>query len=370
MPNQFPTPPAPPPPAFFDDDDKPPLTPPEEIPPIPPDYQTPETLAAPIVRESPFKIIVPILLIVIVIGLIGLVAYKLLGSKKTAVPSAQQPITLTYWGLWETPSIMKPVIDAFETANPGIKINYQMQSQADYQERASTALDSQKPPDVVRLHSTWLPLFYQKFFPSPANTVSAAEIQTNFYPAAKQVVISNQVYGIPITMEGLGLFANTKMLEAKSLPIPKTWEDLQVAAKTLTEKDQTTGKIIRAGVALGNTENVDAWPDIVSLMLLQGGANLLSPTEKSVTSTLKYYTSFASGSKATWDNTLPNSTLAFANEKVAMIIAPSWQAVDIQTINPSLTWKVAPVPQLPEVEPVNWTSFWFEAVPKNSTHSN
>jgi ABC-type glycerol-3-phosphate transport system substrate-binding protein len=51
-----------------------------------------------------------------------------------------------------------------------------------------------------------------------------------------------------------------------------------------------------------------------------------------------------------------------------MILAPSWKAIDIQTINPNLSWKTVPVPQLPDVAPVNWTSYWFEAVAKNSQH--
>jgi multiple sugar transport system substrate-binding protein len=159
------------------------------------------------------------------------------------------------------------------------------------------------------------------------------------------------------------------MFEALSLSTPKTWEDAQTAAKALVKRDSVTNKITRGGIALGNTVNVDYWPDIVSLMLLQGGANLLNPNATTINSTLRYYTSFASGANAVWDNTLPNSTIAFANEKVAMILAPSWKAVDIQTINPNLTWKVVPVPQLPDVTPVNWTSFWVEAVPKNSQHS-
>ncbi len=365
--NQFPTPPSAPPPAFFDENTT--LVPPEEIPPIPPNYQAPDSIAPPVIRESPFKIIVPVVLVLLVLGLIGFFVLKFLNAPKPAGSDPKNPTTITYWGLWETPSIMKPVIDTFESANPGIKVNYQLQSQLDYQERANTALDSQKPPDVIRLHSTWLPVFYTKLIPAPANTISETEIKTNFYPAARQLVLTSQVYGVPMTMEGLALFINTKMFEAKSLSAPKTWEDLATAAKSLTVRDSATGKITRAGVALGNTKNVDLWPDIVSLMLLQGGSNLLNPSEKSLTSTLKYYNSFAGAANGVWDSTLPNSTLAFANEKVAMILAPSWKAVDIQTINPSLAWKVAPAPQLPEVEPINWTSFWFEAVPKNSTHT-
>jgi len=103
-------------------------------------------------------------------------------------------------------------------------------------------------------------------------------------------------------------------------------------------------------------------------MLLQGGANLLQPSTETVSSVLNYYTSFQNDTDPVWDSTLPRSTLAFANEKVAAIIAPSWAALEIQAINPNLLWKIIPVPQLPESPPITWTSYWIESVAKNSKH--
>jgi len=343
--------------------------PPEENRPIPPDYLAPEPIAAPNVQPSPFRFIVPIVAGLLVVGLIAFLGFKLFGNSQNKTTATEEPTTITYWGLWENPSIIKPVVEAFEKENPDIKVNYEMQVSTDYQDRLQTTITSQKTPDIVRIHSTWLPLFYQNLLPAPANTVSTTEIETNFYPAVKQLIINNQIYGIPLTMESIALFVNTQMFEAASLSTPKTWEDVQSAAKTLLITDKLSGKITRAGIALGTTTNVDFWPDIISLMLLQGGANLLSPTASQLTGTLKYYTQFSKGIDAVWNNTLPSSTLAFATEKVAMILAPSWKAVDIQTINPNLSWKTIPAPQLPDVEPVNWTSYWFEAVPKNSQHS-
>jgi len=345
--------------------------PPQEVPPIPPNYIPPKPAEAPVIRKSPFRFIIPALIVLVVVGLIGFAISKMLSIKKSSsTNSSKTPITINYWGLWESPSIFKPVIDAFELENPNIKINYQAQGPADYQDRALTAIDSASTPDIVRLHSTWLPMFYTKLYPAPQSTISPTEISTNFYPSASQVVIGGNVYGVPITMDGLGLYVNTSMLDSVSVSIPRTWEDLQSAAKTLTTRDPNTGKITRAGVALGNTKNVDHWPDIVTLMLLQGGANLLSPDPTNLESTIRYYTSFALGADPVWDDTLPGSIVAFATNKVAMIIAPLWRASDIQALNPSLVWRVVPVPQLPDIEPVNWTSFWIESVPKNSKHKD
>lgn len=351
--------------------DNSPLPSPEEAAPPLPGYQAPASATPPAIKSSPFKIIVPIAIGLVVIGLIAFILFKVLTGgedSETQSVSPDNPVTLIYHGLWEPSSVMKPVIDAFEKANPGIKIDYQLQSPQDYQDRVKTALVGTSPPDIVRLHSTWLPIFAADLLPAPPNTLSATELSTNFYPIVSKLLVSGtQVYGAPMSAETLGLYVNSAILQQKQLQPPKTWEDLLSTAKTVTEIDPLTGKITRAGVALGNTSNVEYWPDIVSMMLLQAGVSLTNIEGPEVGITLKYYTDFVTKHKV-WDETLPSSVVAFANEKVAMIIAPSWIAKDIKAINPSLSWQVVQVPQLPDIDPVNWTSIWFEAVSKNTQH--
>lgn len=322
-------------------------------------------------KRSPLLFIIPVVLIIIV-GVVFLIRGLASGGSKQSdqpLPTKStnaKTVTLNYFGLWEPNQVMKPVIDAFEKQNPNIKINYMPQSSQDYQERLITSLSGETPPDVFRAHTTWLPILAKYILPAPANTISSTEITTNFYPIVSKLLVSNnQVYGVPVTVEGLGLFINTSMLKQKQINAPKTWEDLVTAAKSLTEVDPTTSKITRAGVALGNTSNIDHWPDIVSMMLLQAGVKMTNMKSPEVQSTLDYYTKFVTKLRV-WDETLPPSTVAFANEKVAMIIAPSWRAREIKAMNPSLSWEVVPVPQLPDVEPLNWASIWFETVSKET----
>lgn len=349
----------------------PPLSVPPDAAPPPPGYTAPLATTPPVIKASPRRLFVPLIIGLAVIALISYLIFRIFAGKKTDTlksVSPPQSITLTYFGLWEPPSVMKPVIDAFEAKNPNLRIDYQFQSSQDYQDRLKTALESPTPPDIVRLHTTWLPLFATNLLPALPNTLSATELTTNFYPViSKLLVASNQVYGVPLTAEGLGLFVNTAMLQQKQLQPPQTWEDLLTVAKAVKESDPVTGKLTRAGVALGNTTNVESWPDIVSLMLLQAGVSLTDIQGPEVAVTLTYYTDFVT-KHGVWDETMPPSTVAFANEKVAMIIAPSWKAKDIKAINPSLSWQVVPVPQLPDVDPVNWASIWFEGVAKNSQH--
>jgi multiple sugar transport system substrate-binding protein len=366
MDNQFPLPG----PSASPETTSAPLPVPEEASPPLPGYQPPSAQEAPVIKPSPLKLFIPIGIGIVIVGLLIFLISRIISSlqPKEGRVTSGQPVTLTYWGLWEPSQVMKPLIDEFEKQYPKIKIDYQLQSPQDYQTRLGTALEGTNPPDIARLHTTWLPIFANSLLPAPANTISATEMSTNFYPIVNRLlVVNNQVYGIPLTAESLALFINTTMFQQKSLQPPKTWEDLDTSARILKDVDPLTGKITRAGVALGNTTNVDHWPDIVTLMLFQSGVNLYSPKGDELETTLRYYTQFVTKDHV-WDDTLPNSTVAFANEKVAMIFAPSWRAREIKEINPSLAWKVVPIPQLPDSDVVNWASVWFEGVPKNSKH--
>lgn len=285
----------------------------------------------------------------------------------TQTPKATEVITLTYQGLWEPKEVMQPVIDAFEKENPNIKVNYQVQSSTDYRERLQTTLSSKTPPDIVRFHSTWLPMIYGNLQSAPSNILGTTEITANFYPVVSDaVIINNQVFAVPTTLEGLALYINQEMFDAAGLTAPQTWEDLRTAAKKLTQYDPNTNQITIAGAALGSTKNIDHWPDIVSLMMLQNGVNLfsLSPDTR-VREAIEFYTLFSDTDKV-WSDNLPTSTQAFAAGKVAMIFAPSWRATEIKAINPSLSWKIYTVPQLPDTTPVTWSNFWVEGVSKNS----
>lgn len=353
---------------------------PQETSPAPtfsPPTPTPSPAAAtPPVKSSPFKWVAGFFIGAVLLGLIFFLVTKVVlplfnPSSSETNKSATKQTTITYQGLWEPAEVMRVVLDEFEKQNPDIKVNYTMQSHVDYRERLQTSLSQKVTPDVVRFHSTWLPMLMSSLQVAPAGTITTTEIQSNFHQAVSDaVVVGGQVYAAPTTFEGLALFTNESMFATAGLQPPTTWEDLHTSAKLLTQMDPQTKAITQAGVALGTTNNVDHWPDIVSLMALQAGGNLKQPEAK-VGEALSYYSGFANAESVyySWNSTLPSSVQAFAAGKVAMIFAPSWRALEIKTINPSLSWKIYPVPQLPETPTVTWANFWVEGVPKNAANS-
>ena len=297
-------------------------------------------------------------------------------------------VTLNYWGLWEDSGVMSSLISEFETKNPTIKINYIKSDKTDYRSRLAGRLakdpDTEQVPDIFRIHSSWLPMFSGDLAAVPAATVTNLELDKDFYDVYKNdLKTGTSYYAIPLMYDGLALFYNKDLIQKGGVEIPKSWWDLQTAAAKLTVRDDQ-GNIQIAGVAMGLTDNVDHWSDIIGLLLKQNGADLLIGTtdnDAKIKDVISYYTNFSTKYK-TWDETLPNSTELFAQGKLAFYFAPSWRVFNIEDLNPSLNFEITNVPQLPTLQNISdtsnsssanltniqWATYWAEAVNVKSKH--
>jgi ABC-type glycerol-3-phosphate transport system substrate-binding protein len=320
---------------------------------------TPQTPPPPPKKGFPKKILL-IVAAVLILGGLGFLATKFLGQR-----TSSGEVTLTWWGLWEDESVAAPLIAEYEQAHPNVKITYVNQSQQDYRERLTNSIARGEGPDIFRFHNTWVSMFAKELDTMPASVMSAAEFAETFYPVASSDLTSGTgIVGIPLMYDGLTLFINEEIFESEGKTVPATWDDLRQVALELTTKDEQ-GVITRSGVALGRTENVDHWPEILGLMMLQNGVNLANPTGKLAEDALNFYTIFSTVD-GVWDATLPPSTVAFAAGKVAMYFGPSWRAFEIRQQAPNLRFKAVVLPQLPKATPTEsdtaYASYWVEGV--------
>lgn len=277
--------------------------------------------------------------------------------------------TLTYWGVWEDKSTMQRVIADFEKENPNIKVDYIKQDQNQYRERLITRINNGSGPDIFRFHNTWLPQIYNILLPLPGEVVQKKDFQKWFYKvSAIDLAKNGAIYGIPFGIDTLSLFTNTEIFQAAGAAIPTTWEDFGKTAKALTVKDES-GKIKTAGAALGTFDNITHAPDIISLLFLQNGVDLLnlSSTSQNAVDAIVFYTQFAQGEDNVWDSAFDPSLLAFAKGNLAMYFGYSWDIFNIKALNPSLVFEVAPVPVLSN-RPLTIASYWAEGISLKSKH--
>lgn len=276
---------------------------------------------------------------------------------------------IVWWGLWEDEVVFAPLIEEFQSKNPGVKIVYQKQSQSDYRERLANSFAKGQAPDIFRFHNTWAPMFKEDLDSLPSDVMDASEFARTFYPiAGSDLTIEKKLVGIPLMYDSLTLFVNDEIFAQEGKAPPRMWDELRKVALELTKKDEEE-RIVRSGVALGRTENVDHWPEIIALMMIQNGVDLTDPKGAPAENALLYFTLF-SGTDAVWDATLPPSTVAFAGGKVAMLFGPSWRAFEIKAQNPSLKFESVTLPQLPKEDPsepnFSYATYWAEGVSAKS----
>ena len=291
---------------------------------------------------------------------------KLFGG---GAPSSS-PVTLSMWGLWESPEVFDAVVAKYKETHPNVTINYDDRSivkPTQYKDTVATRLSQGGVPDIVVVHNSWVPGIKSLLSTMPANLMDATAYSSKFYPVAvKSAVIDGKIYAIPAYYDGLVLVYNKKHFEEIEQATPPTaWEEFRRLALTLTKKDEK-GTIIRAGAAIGTADNVDFFSDILGLMFAQAGVQFPSGLDTSkAQDAFSYYMMF-SVADGVWNASMPEASTAFAQEKVSMIFVPSWNLLDIIRARPDLDIGVAPVPQALPESPVSWGSFWMYTVPDKS----
>jgi len=322
---------------------------------------------------------------------IGFLAITLLSANLCGLPlvgslfCGQQDVELTYWGLWEDAdtvnSMLEDFVEAYQSDNPGVNLSVTYEKRSfgsldQYRETLLTRLQQGTGPDLFRIHNSWVEEFSGELSPLPADVLSEEEYALRFYPAAlTSARFDAEILAIPLEYDGLVVFYNEALFEGVNVAETiQTWEDFRREAVRLTtweDNDAARGRIVRAGAAIGTAENVSHSSDVLGLFFAQSGLDPLTDLEtQAAADALTFYTNFSTQDRV-WDSTLPFSINAFANGQVAMIVAPSWRALDILNLNPQLEFSAIPVPQLPAAQEggIHWATFWTEGVNADSVNA-
>ena len=319
---------------------------------------------------------------VVLVFLIIFAALMVVFRRPSATTTAVVPVTLTYWGLWEDENILKPVFDAYIAENPHVKITYIKQSSKDYISFLKGRSKSGKGPDVFRYHNTWLPeLTNDESYvqPIPESIMTPAEFEKTFHLIHRQDLKKGDLYyGIPLYVDNLVMIYNKDILKAGGVAgPPRQWiGDLADVVSKVTVKNDTDIPLT-SGIALGTANNIEHFSDIYSVLLLlnnlteqsslsnewamgvlrnlstQQGADLASEA-------LQVYRQF--GEEKIWSSKMPNSIDAFAQGKVAIIFAYTWQIPLIKAKNPEINLAVTSLPEGLQGKKVTLASYWIEGV--------
>ncbi len=311
------------------------------------------------------------IVLLVILGLLAILAFVVLQfTGNGGIELFGKRGKLTWWGLTDNRLTIQPLIEEYQKENPKVEITYVAQSTKDYRERLTNALARGDGPDIFQFHNSWVPMFANELDSLPSSVMSQTEFADTYYPVISSDLTTKEgIVGIPLGFDAITLYINEDIFAAAGRTHPTKWDEVRQLAKELTSTDMRAIK--QSGLALGITDNVDHWQEVLALMMMQEGVSLVTPSGAKAEGVFKFFKVFATEDRV-WDGTLPTSTIAFAQGKLAMYFGPSWRVEEINQINPNLRYKTVPLPQLRKEDPaapdISYATYWVEGVWKRSTN--
>lgn len=296
-----------------------------------------------------------------VIGITLVVVFIFLG----VIPGLREQTptsTIVIWGTYPE-NAFKTAFAAWREEHSTISLTYEEKNTNGYRAQILEALAIGNAPDIILLPDSLLHTMQNKLSPVPAISMTEREYKETFASVTDIFLQNNQIYGIPFAIDPLVLYWNRDFFASETIALPpSTWDEFLIDARRLTKRTET-GNITRSGAAMGLTTNIPEAIDIVSLLTLQGGINIIDPATHAVTITqtratnqittspietaLRYYTDFSRREKTsyTWNHTFPKPDDAFVREDLAMFIARASMFGSLSQRSPHINIGVSPVPQ-------------------------
>ena len=307
--------------------------------------------------------------------------------------SSNYEAILDIWGVFDNSNAYSEIFTAYSSMNDHVApLNYQKHTLESYKDDLLSALAAGNGPDIFMIHNSWLPDFQDKVVPVPNNMITEAEFYNNFVDvAATDMIIDGQIYGVPLSVDSLGLYYNKDIFNAAGITrAPRTWEEFDDVVEKLTRIDEF-GNIDQSAVSMGTAFNVNRSSDLLTLLMIQNGAEISNKDSGDITfgepvqgndilpsgAALEYYTDFASATSPlyTWNKDQGYSIDEFFQGQTAMTINYSYHYDTIKAKNAKLNFATADLPQMTidtTGNQANYANYWFFVVAKNKqpTQSN
>ncbi|MBP9698161.1 MAG: extracellular solute-binding protein [Candidatus Moranbacteria bacterium] len=296
----------------------------------------------------------------------------------SAVSETYSIPSIEIWGVFDDSDAYDKAISAYKEANPFVKsVSYRKLPVETYKEDLINALAAGKGPDIFMIRNSWRASFEDKTAPAPDALLPERTYRDALVDVAASDFIGTdgKIYGIPLSVDSLGLYYNKDIFNAAGISRPpETWDEVVEDARILNTIDQF-GSITRSGIALGTGTNINRSSDILTVLMMQLGSKITDRKPESAVSfvdeksrqAFDFYTQFSRvGSDVySWNARQDYSIDAFYKGNLAMMVNYSWQYETIKQKNAKLNIGMVPLPQFNAASPVNLANYWGFVVAKD-----
>ena len=309
--------------------------------------------------------------VLIAIGGIFLVLFVAVFIFSRPASNSFTPGTIVVWGTAPKESFQEAIL-SYQKLNEGSKVTYVEKPAKDFEIVLVNALAAGKGPDawiadqeLITTHADKIRSFPAAFFSASTLRTSMVDLAYDLYVVQNDDLPTSVVRAVPLWVDPLVLFWNRDLFNGASIATPPSnWTDFQQTSTRLVRRD-AQANIGVSGAAFGRGENVPEAYDIVMLMLMQRGGNLMSdkgridfgnpnvePNERTslTESVLRYYTDFGNIGRSTysWSASFSSPLDRFAGGRAGMMVNYLSSIAIIEETNPHLGVNVSPVPQATE----------------------
>ena len=342
---------------------------------------------------------------IILVGSIGVVFIFAVLVFTGIIPGLREgrsaDVRLEFWGVYDDSRVYADFISKFKEENPNITIIYKKKSvdSAEFEKELIEALASGQGPDIWMIHNSWVPKHQNKISPVPTelsenskelDILNPVIYKNTFVDVAyNDFVKDGKVLGIPLSVDTMALFYNKDLLASAGIAEPPLdWDEFLKNVKILTKFDKQ-GNIVRAAAAIGTAKNINRSTDILSLLMLQQGTDIVDEQRKQAIfdksilvdsksfspgeQALKFYTQFTDPTKDvyTWNIFQHFSIDAFYEGTTAMMFNYSFRMPEVKAKSKYLNFDVSFMPQIKNRKfDVNYANYWALTVSKNTKYSN
>lgn len=284
---------------------------------------------------------------VLLIGVCLVLALSACGGKT----ANNAKVTITVWDYYTDPNAtpIKPVIAAFEQANPNITVDYQIMDWQTTLDKLNVALSGGTPPDVVTVDMTWLPHFaalgaFSDLKPfMPDGKLNGLPLDQNYTTGSLEAMTyNNKILTMMYDFDVYALYYRSDLLEQKGIAVPKTWDELEAALQQIGD---------------GDKYKYEVDPDTfhVAQFIYENGGTLLSKDNKSAAFNtpealqgFQFYTDLVTQSKGgiAWTTDQGEAMQGIKDGRIAMFSNGPYFMGLLKSGAPEMAgeWRVAPHP--------------------------
>ena len=247
------------------------------------------------------------------------------------------------------------------------QVSYEQFDESVFADEFINALAESRGPDLVVITHDQLVDLRPKLFPiAYTKDFNRRNYQDLYVEGSEIFARPDGIYALPFAVDPLVMYWNRDVFSSNNIPVPpRTWEELR--NDTVPRLTRTGGAfdIFQSAVAFGEYQNVRNAKEIISLLMLQAGSDIVvesdatyrvivdSFTDNNIqgstpaSSALSFYTEFSNPASSlySWNRSLPQDRSRFLSGELALYFGYGSELESLEKANPNLNFDMTVVPQ-------------------------